>query len=37
MSGATARRKDDREAATVTARLDDFLELVREWWAGRRR
>ena len=29
--------KDDRETATVTMLLDDFLELVREWWEGRQR
>jgi hypothetical protein len=25
--------KDDREPASVTMDLEDFLELVREWWA----
>jgi hypothetical protein len=27
--------KDDREPATVTMALDDFLELVGEWWGLR--
>ena len=27
--------RDDRAEATVTLTLDDFLELVREWWEGR--
>ena len=29
--------KDDRRDATVTLLLDDFLELVREWWSYTRR
>ena len=29
--------KDDRQPATVTLVLDDFLELVREWWALKNR
>ncbi len=29
--------KDDNEPATVTISLDDFLDLVREWWELRRR
>ena len=27
--------KDDRRPAVVTMDLEDFLELVREWWAKR--
>ena len=27
--------RDDRAEAFVALPLDDFLELVREWWAGR--
>ena len=27
--------RDDRAEAFVALSLDDFLELVREWWAGR--
>ena len=27
--------KDDRAAAIASMRLDDFLELVEQWWAGR--
>ena len=27
--------KDDQEAATVTMDLEDFLELLNEWWAAR--
>ena len=29
--------RDDRAEAFVALSLDDFLELVREWWAGRQR
>jgi hypothetical protein len=29
---ALAVSKDDNEPAIVTMHLDDFLELVREWW-----
>jgi hypothetical protein len=29
--------KDDRAAPLVTMQLDDFLELVREWWERRDR
>ncbi len=29
--------KDDRQAPLVTMQLDDFLELLREWWAQRDR
>jgi len=29
--------RDDRSEATVTLALDDFLELVEEWWALRQR
>ena len=29
--------KDDQEPATVTMDLDDFLELLGEWWAARSR
>jgi hypothetical protein len=29
--------RDDRAEAFVALSLDDFLELVREWWEGRRR
>ena len=29
--------RDDRADATVTLLLDDFLELVSEWWEGRSR
>ena len=29
--------RDDRAAAIVTLLLDDFLELVREWWEARAR
>ncbi len=29
--------RDDRAAAFVTLLLEDFLELVREWWEGRNR
>jgi hypothetical protein len=29
--------KDDRAEPLVTMQLDDFLELVREWWARRDR
>lgn len=29
--------RDDRAEAFVALSLDDFLELVREWWAGRTR
>jgi hypothetical protein len=28
--------RDDRQPAFVLLGLDDFLELVREWWEGRR-
>ena len=29
--------RDDRADAVVALSLDDFLELVGEWWAGRQR
>jgi hypothetical protein len=29
--------RDDRAEAFVSLSLDDFLELVREWWEARRR
>lgn len=29
--------RDDRAEAFVALSLEDFLELVREWWAGRQR
>lgn len=29
--------RDDRAEAFVALSLDDFLELVAEWWAGRQR
>ena len=29
--------RDDRAEAFVALSLDDFLELVREWWGGRQR
>ena len=29
--------RDDRAESFVVASLEDFLELVREWWEGRRR
>lgn len=29
--------KDDRQQAIVAMYLDDFLDLVGEWWAGRTR
>jgi hypothetical protein len=29
--------KDDHEAPLVTMQLDDFLELVGEWWRRRDR
>ena len=29
--------RDDRADAFVSLSLDDFLELVREWWEGRTR
>ena len=28
--------KDDRTEPLVTMRLDDFMDLLREWWAGRK-
>jgi Holliday junction resolvase len=28
--------KDDNQPALVTMQLEDFLDLVREWWEGRR-
>ena len=27
--------KDDKEDAVVTISLDDFLDLLREWWSTR--
>jgi hypothetical protein len=27
--------RDDQEDATVTLTLEDFLDLMREWWLGR--
>ena len=32
---AVAVCKDDRQPPTVTLLLDDFLDLVREWWMRR--
>ena len=29
--------KDDRQPAIVSMHLDDFLDLVTEWWTGRSR
>ncbi len=29
--------KDDGEAAVIAMQLDDFLELLGEWWEGRNR
>ena len=29
--------RDDREPAFVALSLEDFLDLVREWWEGRQR
>lgn len=29
--------KDDRQPAVATMLLDDFLDLVSEWWAGMKR
>ncbi len=34
---AIAVTKDDHQPALVTMPLDDFLDLVREWWEGQQR
>jgi hypothetical protein len=34
---AVAVCKDDRDDPFVTMALDDFLDLLKEWWSGRQR